>query len=435
MNFSSYYQQTPIMRRILEYLGDAVYVKGSDLDPNSDKKFRRYNDIIHAMADGFDVYRSNLDFKSLVQVIDVEYGNKRFPGEIFHNPLETFQKIDPTRDNINSLFQKNKIDNIEIMTGQGYNFAFQVPRDSPSYDALVKIGVKNRVLPWTAAKKLLGKQERYGNIPLLKDHIASTAFGRINDYIFDLIRNNSDLLMRTSDVFDENEISIFDTTQHGYLLNRRAFRIAFSLHQKTRTNDKYGYHGPPIVTLPTSGTTLEDRFRIRKDERDNYREAVEFAREMDVPIPRADLTSLITNYLISPTFDRHREHADNLGYQEIDSVEKETLYEKLHDEIPEMKPKDVFWDIPSTANWDLFKTKDLNKEVWRLFGNPNDSLLNPGALRYVIKEMKEKDIEDRDIIAAIAQKYREDHNWTGDLWKNDELLRAEYWVRTLGTQM
>ena len=435
MNFSSYYQQTPIMRRILEYLGDAVYVKGSDLDPNSDKKFRRYNDIIHAMADGFDVYRSNLDFRNLVQVIDIEYGNKQFPGEIFHNPLETFHKIDSTRENIKELFHRNKVENIEVMTGQGYNFAFQVPRDSPSYDALVKIGVKNRVIPWTAAQKLLEKQERYTNIPLLKDHIASTAFGRINDYIFDLIRENSGMLVRTSDVFDNNEISIFDTTQHGYLLNRRAFRLAFSLHQKTRTSDKYGYHGPPIVSLPTSETSLEDRVRIRQDERNNYKSAVEFAREIDVDIPCADLTSLITNYLISPTFDRHREHAENLGYQEIDSPEKESLYERLNAEIPEIKPNDVFWDIPKTANWDLFKSKNLNSEVWRIFGNPNDAMLNPGALRYVISEMKEKEISDRDIITAIAQKYSENHNWTSDLWKNDEILRAEYWVRTLTTQI
>ena len=435
MKYSSYYQQTPIMRRILEYMGDAVYVKGSDLDPGAGKKFRRYDDILHAMGGGSDVFRSNLDFTSLVLVLDLEYANKSHPGEIFHNSLETFNKLEPVRDSIKNVFRDSRTNYIEVMTGQGYNYALHVDRESPTYKSLLKLGRKTRVLPWTAAKKLVEKQERYSNAPLLKDHIASTTFGRLNDYIFDTIRDQSEILMRTSDVFDNDEIAIFDTTQHGYLLNRRAFRIAFSLHQKTRIYDKYNYQGPPIVTIPVSGLPLEDRIRIRQDERDNYKKAVGLARESKMEIPQSDLTGLITDYLMSETFERHKKHSIGLGVQEIDSKEKEEVFKKVNYELPEFKPEDIFWDIPDVANWDLIKSKNLDREFWNIVGNPNDKLLIPGALRYVIRELKSNDVDVKEIVTVISQKYKENHNWSDDLWKNDPNLRAEYWVRTLDTQL
>ena len=35
MTSADYYYQTPIMKRTLEYLGEAVYVKGSDPNPDT----------------------------------------------------------------------------------------------------------------------------------------------------------------------------------------------------------------------------------------------------------------------------------------------------------------------------------------------------------------------------------------------------------------
>ncbi|MFP4111910.1 MAG: hypothetical protein ACLFPQ_02595 [Candidatus Woesearchaeota archaeon] len=435
MGFSRYYHQTPVMRRILEFLDGAVYVKGSDPRPGVEKRFRRYNDIMDATGEGSDLHRSNLDFDRLVLVLDLEYGNKKFPGEIFHNPLETFEKLEPLRRNIKDIFKRNKINYIETMTGQGYNFTLGVRRNSPSYSALLKIGRNMRVVPWSAADKLLIKQDRYQNITLLNDHLASTAFGLINDYMIDLFRDNSGLLLRTSDMFDDDEIAIFDTTQHGYLLNRRAFRIAFSLHQKFMMNDKYNYHGPPIVTLPVTGLPLEERVKIRQDERNQYKSAVELAKETTAEIPDTDLGSIITDYLLSPTSDRHREFSNSLGVREPEDQYEMNIYKRAQDEIPELKVQDIFWDIPNHASWDDFRKKKIDPEVWHIFGNPNDRLLNPGSLRYVIKNMRDNDISYRQIIAAISEKYKEHHNWTSDLWKNDPVLRATYWVRSLKTQL
>ena len=433
MTSADYYYQTPIMKRTLEYLGEAVYVKGSDPNPDTGKRYRRFNDIIHAMGDGVDLHRSNIDFNSLVLVLDIEYGNKNHPGEIFHKPLETFAKMEPTRENISSLLEENGIESLETMTGQGYNYAMSVPRDSQTYSALLKLGKALRVMPWTAAKRLLEKQDQYENLPLLRDHVASTAFGRLNDHIFDRIKNDSELEMKTSDIFDEPEISIFDTTQHGYLLNRRAFRIAYSLHQKFMMHPKYNYQGPAIVTLPSEGIPLEERVKIRQDERDNYGGAVELARGTNTELPSANLTSLITDYLLSETFERHKALSQGLGRGDIDSYEKENVFRRVEEDLPGITPEDIFWDISDT-DWGYLGSKGLDREVWEMFNNPNDRLLVPGALRFIIKDMKDKGIQEREIISAIANKYDSEHGWPDDLWKNDSLLRAEYWLRTLEMQ-
>lgn len=432
MRYTSYYHQTPIMKKILDFLGDAVYVKGTEPGPYIDKPFRRYNDIMHAVDDGSDLHRSNLDFRNLVLMIDVEYNNRDYPGEIFHNPLDTFRKLEPTRDSIKNMLDKSKVRYIETMTGQGYNYTMAVDRDSATYNSLLTLGKKMRVLPWTAAKKLLEKQDTYQNLPLLKDHVASTAFGRLNDYMFDTVSQESELLARTSDVFDDDEIVIFDTSLHGYLLNRRAFRIAFSLHQKSRMSDKYGYKGPPIVTLPVTGLPLEERVKIRQDERNDFERAVRLARESDTRIPETDLTGLITDYLLSDRSSEHLELADSLGSKEI---EDKDLVARIEEELPGFDEYDVSWGVPDMPDWNRFGELGLPGEVWDMFGKPNDTLLNPGALRYVIRELSDRGVEDKEIISAIAQKYREDHGWSVEITKNDPLLRAEYWVRTLKEQL
>lgn len=421
----TYYYQTPIMQRILEFIDGSVHIKATDPRPGVEKAFRRYDDIIHAMGDETDLHRSNLDFKRSIFMIDVEYGNRDFPGEIFHNSLNTFRKIEPARLAIQKVLDDNKVNYIETMTGQGYNYTMGVPRDSQSYDDLLNIGSKMRVLPDSAAKMLLEKQSIYENVPLIKDHVVTAAFGRINDYIFDSIRDNSGLLVRTSDLFDDSEILIFDSTQFAYLLHRRAFRTIFSLHQKTKMNSKYGYDGPAIVTLPVKNIPLEERIKIRQDERNYYESAVKLAANSTGIIPNTDMTSLITSYLLSDTAKRHKTYANSLGFRESDF------------KLDFMEENSMNWDTPWMPDWENLRNLNLSNRFWNLMGDPNDKLLNPLNIRFVLGELKRKGIEDKEIISLIAQKYGEDHAWrdSSEMKKNDPSLRAEYWVRTLKEQL
>ena len=419
----SYYHQTPIMKRILEFIDESVYIKATDPNPDVDKRFRRYNDIIDAMGDGVDLHRSNLDFKRSILMIDLEYGNQNYPGEIFHNPLGSFQKLEPTRAAVKNMLDENNVSYIETMTGQGYNFTMGVPRNSQTYASLLKVGEQMRVLPESAAKRLQHKQSRYGNVPLIEDHIVSTAFGRINDYIFDSIRDTPGLIMRTTDLFDNPEIAIFDSTQHAYLLSRRAFRTVFSLHQKSRMHPKYNYHGPAIVTLPVDGIPLEDRIQIRQDERNSYARAVDIARNSTGEIPNTDLTNLITNYLFSNTAKKHLEFAEKLGFSDSEFT------------LPFLKANSMNWDIPPMPDWSLIGGLNIDPKLWDVFAHPNDEMLKPTNIRHIIGELSSKGVADTEIISLLAQKYNENHGWTVDVTKTDPILKAEYWVRTLKEQL
>jgi hypothetical protein len=406
METREYYHQTPIMKRILEYCENSVSVSGGDPSPSTDRHHRRYPDVISAMGRGCDLYRSILDFKGPLFVLDLEYANKEFPGEIFHNPIKTFEKLEPIRTSIRDILNEYKVDHFELMTGRGYNFVMQTERGSPSYDALTNIGNKLKVLPKSAEDKLLKKEEQYGNIPLINDNLAFATFGRITDYIFSKISNNSQLAIKTTDLFDEKEIGIFDTTLFGYLINRRSTRCAFSLHQKHKMNTLFNYQGPPIVAIPIQGIPLKERVKIRQDERDNYNKAVALANEVSTRIPQANLSSLITDYLLSETFQEHIQFSKDLENGKLQHFDPHDLEKNG-------------------------RTKNLEQQSKSLLHNPNPSLLDPWHIRHLIRDLKENKFTFPEIFSILEAEYIGNYSWNNDLEKSDPALRAEYWTRTL----
>lgn len=422
-----YYKQTPIMRRILEYVDNAVYVLGAN--PNSPSNVRRHSDVIQAMGEGSDLYRSLIDFSGINFYFDMEYGNRVFPGEIFHNSLIAFEKIESSRLFIKDFLSHHKIKHMELMTGQGYNFVSKIERNTGSYNSLVSIGKKLKVLPWSAAVKLMEKESKYGNIPLLEDALAFGALGKISSYLVDKAKKKiSDLPVQTSDVFDSDEIIIFDTSQYGYLIHKRSHRSAFSLHQKSRMKPELGYHGPPIVTIPPKGLSLENRIHIRSDERDNYKLAVALAKDVETKIPSIDMSSLITEYLMSDMFQIHKTQSQELETYKLNENDLKTL-SNLY---PQFKAEEIFWTVPQTPDWNMINKLPISAHARKTIDKPNDLLLKPWDIRNLVYELKDKGVSTNQIISLIAFKYNEkQHGWGTDLTKNDVNQRAEYWVRSL----
>ena len=416
MDKQAYYNQTPIMRRILEYSDGAVMVVGTNPDHINDRYYRKYNDIIHAMGEGCDLYRSILDLDGVILALDLEYGNRDYHGEVFHHPLETFEKLESTRAAIRDLLDEHAIKHIELMTGQGYNFVMRIARGSPTYKSLLTIGHHLKVLSRTTLNQLEEKEREHGNMPLVDDNLVFAAFGRVTDYVVDQVRGPSALPLHTSDIYDDAEIAILDTTLYGYLITRRMIRCAFSLHQKTLTDPIYGFDGPPIVAIPSQGVSLEERLKIRQDERGNYAKACAFARETSAEIPVSNLGSLLVNYTTSDVFSRH------------------SAFAKALTEAGDGGPgqEDYVWHL---SNWDVLESKlkhvELDAEAYEIIGNPNPKLLEPWWLRHIIRSLRENDFNFCDVVSLITSKYLADFGWGPDLHKNDAALRAEYWARTL----
>ncbi len=423
-----YYQQTPIMKRILDHTENSVYVLGTK-PYEASTQFRRYADIMNAMGDGSDIYRSLIDFAGVNFFLDLEYGNKIYPGEIFHRQIESFEKMEGLRKSLKDYLDKNEVPYLELMTGQGYNYSSKIKRDSASYKALAEIGSKLKVLPWSAAKKLVEKEQKHGNIPLLQDSLVFGALGRITEQIYNEMKKKyKDLPLETSDVYENNEMAIFDTTQYGYLLYKRSNRIAFSLHQKSIKKPELNYNGPPISTITPGGLTIENRIAIRSDERDNYKKAAELANETKTNIPETDISALLTNYLLSETYKEHLNMINEMPTKKLDEQEA-LLVQKRY---PEISPEEMFWEVPKQPDWNIINSARISSHARKTIDNPNDLLLKPWDIKHLIHELRSQDVPTQEIISLITFKYSEpQHNWGPDLNKNNPELRAEYWVRTL----
>jgi hypothetical protein len=428
MNNVRYYQQVPIMKRILDHVENSVYVLGNP--PNEPAShFRKYSDIMNAMGEGSDLYRSQLDFSGVNFFMDVEYGNSTFPGEIFHNPIDAFGKIEGLRMAIREFLDRKGIPFLELMTGQGYNYVTKVRRDSASYSALIEVGRKLKVLPWSAAEKLLQKEEQHGNVPLLRDALAFGALGRVAEYMYDEVKSKyNELPLEPTDIHEHDEIAILDMTQYGYMIYNRAQRIAFSLHQKSSKRPDLGYGGPPISTITPSGLTLEQRIQVRSDERNNYEKAANLAREARTAIPEADISYLLASYLMSQKYEAHKNTALSMPEKQLREDEEKHV-KSLY---PEMKTEGTFWEVPSQPDWKKINSAHISYHARNIINFPNDLMLIPGNIKHLIDELTEHSIPRQDILSLMAFKYSEaKHGWNADLASNDPMLRADYWIRTM----
>ena len=103
-----YYATPQVRERIAEYCGGesaeplsftAEYLVGygAYLKESQQKEFES-SDVsgFHWILDhGLDIFRSLWDKESTVAVLDVEYYNIDYPGEIYYDPYACFLKIEP----------------------------------------------------------------------------------------------------------------------------------------------------------------------------------------------------------------------------------------------------------------------------------------------------------------------------------------------------
>ncbi|NLX04327.1 MAG: hypothetical protein GXY33_04180 [Phycisphaerae bacterium] len=429
-----YYQHPAIADRIREYAHDAVFISTGEPSLGYEHRCRGPGRVAEALASGDGIYRSILDYSRVIFAIDLEYGNRTFPGEIFHEPLTTFQKIEPTRLAIRDVLSRYGVAYLELMTGQGYHFVAAIERSSSSYQALLRAAGRLAVLPATAAARLIGTVENGDSAPVVRDASVFLMLGHLADYIFDRIRLRTELLLRTSDVYDRDQIIIFDSTLYGYLITQRSTRCVFSLHRKPLIFPIYEYRGPPLVAIPTAGLDLRQCLEIRADDRGHYQLAAELAARTTTAIPSADFTRLLGGYLTSGAYRRHRRLAEQLQDATVENAERAAALDLIRRDDPEITDPERFWGPLAAPDWASLYRDGLSEQSAAALGRPNDLLLKPTHLRHLIRELTDHGCSAPQIIAVIAEKYRSDYNWQDDLSNNDPYLRAEYWLRTLSQQ-
>ena len=90
------------------------------------------------LGSGLDIFRSSWDMSSSLGILDVEYFNMDYPGEIYLNPYRAFSKIELVYKTTLSIFYKFNILPLVIMTGQGYHFSCRLPQNSKIHQMIEK---------------------------------------------------------------------------------------------------------------------------------------------------------------------------------------------------------------------------------------------------------------------------------------------------------
>lgn len=430
LNQVEYYKTPAVRQRIAEYCG------GDSADPDqltaeylvgygealvwegNGSPFRSMgpSGFNYILDKGLDFFRSNWDTAGTLGIIDVEYFNMDYSGEIYLKPERCFGLVEPVRETIEATLTRFGIPFIEIMTGQGYHFSLQAPRGSAADFRLVDVG---RVSEAVAGKygHPTGRRAREVTV----EHGRSfDGMGRLMEYVMHLVlfaaRGRSPLPVVTTDAavprgrVGREGISL-DLSMYGDPLHMRDIRVPFSTHQKHKVmRDKVGERIastiPVQICFPIGPIPLNERLRMRR----HFRWASEWADScgsMKIPDAGEGLERLADDYETSRLQEFHK-HWDSTEHDPW------TEWSKTYDQL----------DLNS-----------LPGDMADILRNPNPKLLQPTNLRNLTKTLIHRGWHPKHIAGLVRSKYERDYGWDENWSKYDASMRADFYVRLFAGQV
>ena len=425
MTISEYYKNPTIRKRIAEYCGGrwkepssftTQYLVGCGVSLLKSRNIEFMStpkeNFDWILKKGLDIYRSVWDIDSTLAILDIEYFNIDFPGEIYKNPEEAFELIEKAYEKTVNVFKRFGINPLAIMTGQGYHFSFKVSRHSDADKDLEKIGSVPDTLK-TKYRTVKGKRKK---VVSLRHGKAFEGMGKILEFIVhtvmkELAAENFPIPCMITDVAvgpslgNHKEALSFDLSMYGDPIYMRDIRCPFSTHQKHKLQDyKVGQEIsrgiPPRLAVPRNNITLREALEIRK----SPEKTIAHAETLSCKIPdfSKSFLRLLEAYRKSPLYKIHRE------FDRI-KIDDEKLWPKTYDVLdPDTIP-------PCTRLCILL---------------PNDNLLKPTNLQNLTRILLFKKWHPKHIAGLVTSKFaRTPYNWTENWQKYDPSSRANFYVR------
>jgi len=415
MNIAEYYKNSIIRKRIKEFSKGAEYLVGYGvyLKNKSGVPFRSFekNELDVILSKGLDIYRSTWDEEATLGILDVEYFNLDFPGEVYLNPKRVFGLMEPVYEEILSEFKKYKINPLVTMTGQGYHFVFKIKRFSVTDKKLESIGYVHSTLK-EKYKVIKGRRKRPVSIRHGK---AYDGMGRALEYFVDRViknlkKRNYKLPLQITDVavgrgeVGREAISI-DLSMYGDPIYMRDIRCPYSSHQKHKIDVwKVGQHiamnVPARIALPRKNISLDKMLKARED----YNKAVKYAffYKTDIPDATKEFARLIDDYRNSSLYRFHREF-DKVNFDERN-----------------------IWD----RTYNAFDVSILPMCLQYTINFPNPNLLKPTNIQTLVRVFLKLNWHPKHIAGFITSKYEEKKfNWNENWDKYDGATRAIFYVR------
>ncbi len=367
---------------------------------------------------GLDIFRSNWDRASTLGVLDVEYVNQDFPGEIYLNPKRCYEALEPTRQAVRMTLERYRIPFLEIMTGQGYHFTTRVARDSSADAELIAIGPIAESLAGKYAHPHPGsRRQRF----VSRLHGQSfEGMGRMMEYVahsvIRLARPQSRIPLVTTDVAvgvgerGREAVSI-DLSMYADPLFMRDIRAPFSTHQKhklqvAKVGADVASTVPVQVCLPTGGLSLERLLEMRRD----FTLAARWAADCgstSIPDGSEGFAHLVEEYRRSRLAEFHR-----------------SFYAAEHD---------PWTSWPRT--YDRLDTRRLPPCIAYGLEHPNPHLMKPTNIQSLTRTLMGAGWHPRHIAGLVRSKYERDHGWEGGWAKYDASTRADFYVRLFAAQV
>lgn len=430
LNQVEYYQSADVRERIAEYCGGSAsdpsqftaqylvgYGEALQWDGLEDPFLSVEREDFHKILDrGLDIFRSNWDRSSTLGIMDIEYFNTDYPGDIYLNPGRCFEAIEPFRQAMKRTLARYEIPHLEAMTGQGYHFTTRVVRNSSADAELIQLG---KVNDSTAGKyaALSGRKKR----TLARSHGQSfDGMGRLMEYIAQQAirdaRGSHGIPIVTTDVAvgrgrrGREAISV-DLSMYGDPLHMRDIRTPFSTHQKHKVmrykvGDEISRRIPVQTCFPTGDFPLKDRLKMRR----HFRMTADWAKScgpMKIPSANAGFLTLIDEYKRSKLYEFHR-HFDSEEHDPWTSWSK---------------------------TYDRFNLKSIPPCVAYCLQVPNPHLLKPTNLQALTRTLMSEGWHPKHIAGLVRSKFERNHGWEGGWQKYDAAMRADFYVRLFAGQI
>lgn len=431
INQYEFYRDREVQKRISEYCGGkdgnpatftAEYIVGygPELIKHSGEEYMSVpkTSFYEMLNKGLDIYRSNWDSSSTLGILDVEYFNLDFPGEIYLKQYETYKRLEPVYRAIMEHFGSFGIKPIVLMTGQGYHFSFRVSCDTDTDKMLEEAGFVNDSLQGKY-RSTHGRRKRKVSI---KHGRSFDGMGRVMEFFvaefFKKYSKITPLPFVTTDVAigktktGTRDAVSFDLSMYGDPIYMRDIRCPFSTYQKHKLKAyKIGEgisNGTPIMICIPRATakneiSLEECMRLRT----HYRNSASYAAGITTELP--DMTGPAARL--------------------IEEYKKSNIY-KIHQDFTNTEPH--YWkEWPST--YDRLDTSLLPPCIAHCINVPNDNLLKPTNLQNLSRALIKKGWSPRHIAGLVRSKFERDYGWGAGWSKYDATTRANFYIRMFST--
>lgn len=412
----NYYREPAVIQRMIEFLGGncidnvtAMYIVGRKYEAGINANPQSSDKILSFLDQEMEIFRSLWDKNYLLVHWDIEYVNFDYPAEPYITPQRSFFMQAPVIHAIQEELLLYGISPLHLLTGRGHSLVWQIRRDSTAFERLGNHGC----LPTSLVGDYAVPQPPHGEPVGLALGSAFAGLGLVMEYLAHRAMEKAQPLcsipieltaIQTPFSSRGREIVSIDLSEYGDPLQTRSIRVPFSIYYKPQQQKHFLGESivsdlPLLFVIPLHELDYQKGCHVMR----NCRLTADLARVASVRIP--DLSEE-TNQL-------------------IDVYEKSRLSEFHQWFYSEQQDPPQKW--PET--YDRTAYDQLPLCARDMLTNPNDRLLRPVGIQYMVRVLLSLGWHPRHIAGLLRSKYERNYDWGRLFFDYDASVRADFYSR------